>query len=178
MQLIDADVASTGHAPTLQTDTVRLPTFHPETTPKSVEPVTRISEPACPVPVTVTWMLGKLGSFVVIVMTADRGPVPDGVNLIWNGKQKSWLTDTGKPAEGGITWNSGFEDVIDVTTRFPALVLQTFSVSTAEPPEHNAPNTGADGTWTSGIATFANVRRQAPRPRVPRYRLISPPGAS
>ena len=34
------------------------------------------------------------------------------------------------------------------------------------------------GTEISGMSTFLNVRRHTPRPRVPRNRLMSPPGGS
>ena len=85
---------------------------------------------------------------------------------------------TGNPADGGTTVKSGLEEVMPLTIRLPALVLQTFNVPVALDPAHAGAKNGGAGTWISGIATFRNERRHAPRPRVPRYRLISPPGPS
>ena len=69
---------------------------------------------------------------------------------------------------------SGFEEVMPLTIRLPALVLQTFSVPVALEPAQAGAKNGGDGTWISGIATFLKVSRHAPRPRVPRIEIDVP----
>src|SRR6266498_5845274 len=113
-----------------------------------------------------------------MVRSADLGPGAMGVNSTWNGKQKSWLIVTGNWPDGGTIANSEFDDVMESITKSPPLVLQTLRVPDSFPWTHEAAKTGGPGTWISGIRTLWNVSRHTPRPRVPRYRLISPPGAS
>src|SRR5690242_20460126 len=144
--------------------------------PVSATTATAVAWPTFAVAVTVS--AGKFGSLLLTVRSVERGPGAVGVNATSNGKQKSWLIVAGNPADGATTANSGFDEVIPLTTRSPALVLQTFSVASCLSPTHAGVNTGGDGTWISGMSTFLNVNRHAPRPRVPMKRLMSPPGGS
>ena len=84
--------------------------------------------------VVVTFRAGKFGSLLLIVRSVERVPDAVGVNATSKGKQKSWLMVTGNPADGATTANSGFDDVIELMTRSPALVLHTFSAASCLSP--------------------------------------------
>src|SRR5262245_10395942 len=160
-----------GQVPRLSTVIARsLNPFGPvHSSPKSPVSATTVTAVACPtLALSATCSVGKFGSLLVIVKSVVRVPAAVGVNVTSNGKQKSWLIVTGKPDDGDTTANSGFDEVIDATARSPALVLHTFNDPGCLSPRHDAENAGGDGTVISGIATFLNVSRHAPRPRVPR----------
>ena len=127
----------------------------------------------------------RAGTGKVRIVAGDRqggvvfGPGDVGLNAIWNGKQKSWLMVTGNPADGATTVKSGFDEAIAVHHQIArARVADVQRVRSPSSPAHDGAKNGGAGTWISGIATFLNVSRHAPRPRVPRYRLMSPAGGS
>src|SRR4051812_42887441 len=105
--------------------------------PKSPEPAIAVTTVAFPtVPVAVTCNVGNPASLLAIVMSDVRVPAAVGVKLNGNGKQKSWLIVTGRPADGGATANSAFAEAIEVTTRSFVPVLQTLNVVDCVSPTH------------------------------------------
>src|SRR3990172_7371268 len=71
------------HLPTLQTEMVFSARTPGQTSPKSVEPVTRIS-PGGVLPVTWTTLFGVTGSLLAIVMSAAFAPREVGLSRVCN----------------------------------------------------------------------------------------------
>src|SRR5690349_8490633 len=146
---------SSGHVPRLSTVIASsLNPFGPgQNSPKLPVSATTVTAVAWPtLALAATCSVGKFGSLLTIVRSVVRVPDAVGVKATSNGKQKSWLIVTGKPDDGLTIANSGLDDVIEDTTRSPALVLQTLSAARCVSPRHDAAKAGGDGTVISGIA--------------------------
>src|SRR6185295_3725568 len=154
----DAEATDSGQPPVLQTESVRSAGFHAEATPKSVEPVTWMSG-SVPSPETWTATLGLSGSLFAIVSVPDWGPLAVGCKVTWKRKQKSWLIVTGKPEEGAVTANRGFDDAMDETIRSLLPVLQTLSVPVPVAPTQAWPRARLPGTWIWGTSVGVTDRQ-------------------
>src|SRR5262245_23894069 len=94
---------------------------------------------------------GLTGSLELIVNVVVLLPALVGVNRASNGKQKSGLMITGKPADGVVTENCALDEVIEVTSRSALPVLQTLRVAALElPTQVMAGKLGLEGIWICG----------------------------
>src|SRR5262249_13524446 len=120
------------HAPTLHTEMVFSARGPTQTSPKSVDPVTRMS-PGGALPETATTWLGEIGSLLLTVMLAFLAP-----RLVGWKRIGTWMAPPGAMVSGKESvpaiWNSAEEEAIPVTERGqPPLLLMVRPRSLKEP---------------------------------------------
>src|SRR6476620_9964722 len=106
----------------------------------------RPSVPAPPVAVAWTPTEGFMGSSLAIVRVAVCGPILVGLKVTSTGKQEPGAIVTGKPPDGGVMENNGFDEAIPLIDSGPTPVLQMVSVAWPTLPAQTVPKATLDGT--------------------------------
>src|SRR5262245_38019530 len=123
-------VTVSGQVPVLAIVTILSRNAPSQTRPKSPESTTIVVIVGLPTePDTAIVADGFVGSLLATVSVPDWGPIPVGEKVTAIGRHVPGAIVTGKPDVGGATENWAFDDVMLVTIRFAAPVLQILAVA-------------------------------------------------